>query len=149
MKTLLYICLFAIVAMLAMPAVAQNPFGPPPGFYIYWNIAMHSPVANGGSGTAQYFIEKSTVRRNPTPGGAKVHTTFSVDCEYLQFPGLTPLQVFVGNSQTTKEPFGKLVGEMSVQGGTATFLTAHPPLIEKGMKVTIVHQGTVIMKGTF
>src|ERR1700733_12197408 len=60
MKTLFGILSLVVVAsLLAVPVMAQTPNptpGPPPGMYLYWDIAMHSPTAHSGVGTAQYEI---------------------------------------------------------------------------------------------
>jgi hypothetical protein len=153
MKTLFSILSLVVVAsLLAVPVMAQTPDptpGPPPGMYIYWNIALHSPIAHGGAGTAQYEIIKVALNPKPTPGGLKFATKFLVDCEYLQLPDLTPLQLFVGPSNNPAEPFGKLIGAMQVKDGSATFLTARPPVIEKGTTVTIVRDGAAVMTGRF
>jgi len=152
MKTMLTVSLLAIVAMLlTVPAVAQIPNpnpGPPPGFYVYWNINLHSPTPDGGVGTAQYYIAKPTPHPSPTPR-EKVVTKFSVECEYLKLPDLTPLDVFVGPGRTPNEPFGQLVGKMQVKDGTAIMLTPRPPVVNKGTTVTVVHDGLAIMTGHF
>lgn len=153
MKTLLTICLLAIVAtLLAVPAVAQLPGptpGPPPGFYTYWNINLHSPTPGEAVGIAHYYIAKPTPRHSPTPKVLPIYARLSVECEYLQFPDLTPLDVFVGPGKTPSEPFGTLVGKMEARGGSATMLTARPPAVNKGTTVTIVHNGAVVMQGRF
>ena len=153
MKTFLSISLLAIVAtMLAVPTVAQLPGptpGPPPGFYLYWNITLHSPTPGVAVGTAQYYIAKPTLRQPPTPGGVEVYSRLSVVCEYFNYPDLTSLDVCVGPSTSPNEPFGKLVGQMQVKGGSATMLTARPPAVTKGTTVTIVNKGAAIMQGRF
>ncbi|HWY56073.1 MAG TPA: hypothetical protein VNZ03_16525 [Terriglobales bacterium] len=151
MKTILIITTLAVVAtLLAVPTVAQNPTpNPPPGFYVYWSIDLHSATANGGSGSSLYSIAEPMLRRPPTPGQLKGYTKLSVECEYLTFPDLTPLDVFVGPGTTPGEPFGKLVGTMQVTGGSATFLTARPPVVKKGTTLTVVHNGIAIMVGHF
>jgi hypothetical protein len=152
MKTMASISLFAIVAMLlAVSAVAQGPSPTPnpPGVYINWNIILHTATADGGSGTAQYSIAGPTLRYPPTPGKQKVFTRLSVECEYLTFPDATSLYVFIGPGRTPGEPFGKLVGQMQVKDGSATLLTARPPVVHEGSTVNVVHDGIAIMRGRF
>ena len=152
MKTPFVTILLAIVAMLlSVPTVAQLPGptpGPPPGFYTYWTISLHSPTPGEAVGTAQYYVAKPTLHEPPTPK-AMTFTRLSVECEYLTFPDLTPLYVFVGPGQTPGEPFGKLVGQMPVIGGSATWLTARPPVVHKGTTITIVRDGAIFMHGRF
>jgi hypothetical protein len=151
MKTLLSTFSLAVVAiLLAVPTVAQTAtpiYNPHPGFYVNWIIDLHAATPEGGSGTAQYYIAKSTLAHPPTP--EKIVTKLMVECEYLRYADLTPLDVFVGPSHSPSEPFGKLVGQMQVNGGSATFLTARPPVINKGNTVIIVRNGVVIMTGKF
>jgi hypothetical protein len=153
MKTLLSIFSIAVVAiLLAVPTVAQTDtwiYNPTPGFYVNWVIDLHAATADGGSGAAHYFIAKSELGHSPIAKGQKVVTKLLVECEYLRFPDLTALDVFVGPGQNPTEPFGKLVGQMQVNGGYATLLTARPPVINKGNTVIIVRNGVVIMKGKF
>jgi hypothetical protein len=153
MKTLLSIFSSAVVAiLLAVPTVAQTDtfvYNPTPGFYVNWVIDLHAATADGASGTAHYFIAKSELGHSPTAKGQKVVTKLLVECEYLNFPDLTPLDVFVGPGQSPTEPLGKLVGQMQVNGGSANLLTARPPVINKGNTVTITRNGAVIMTGKF
>jgi hypothetical protein len=153
MKTLISTLSLAVVAiLLAVPTVAQTAtpiYNPHPGFYVNWIIGLHAATADGGSGTAQYYIARSMLAHPPTPRGEKIVTKLTVECEYLRFADLTTLDVFVGPSQTPSEPFGKLVGQMQANGGSATLLTARPPVINKGNTVIIVRNGVVIMKGEF
>ncbi len=151
MKTILSIATLAVVATLfAVPTLAQAPTpSVPPGFYVYWSIDLHSATPNGGSGSSLYSVAAPTLRRPPTPRQLNGYTKLSVECEYLTFPDLTPLDVFVGPGTTPSEPFGKLVGSMQVTGGSATFLTARPPVVTKGTTVSIVHNGIAIMVGHF
>jgi hypothetical protein len=153
MKTLLTVSLLAIVAMvLAVPTVAQLPGptpGPPPGFYVYWNINLHSPTPGPAVGSAHYYIAKPTLHQPPTPKGLEVYSRLSVECEYFTFPDLTLLDVFVGPGKTPNEPFGKVLGKMQVMGGSAVMLTARPPAVNKGTTVTIVHNGVAVMQGRF
>jgi hypothetical protein len=153
MKTLFSILSSAIVAvLLAVPTVAQTDtfIYNPPGFYINWVISLTSPSLNGGSGIAQYYIATPSLHHTPSPSPIdKTFAKFSVECEYLTFPDLTPLYVFVGPGRSPKEPFGKLLGQMQVNQGSATWISLRPPVVKKGTTVTIVHDGIAIMEGEF
>jgi hypothetical protein len=154
MKTLFSILSIAVVAiLLAVPTVAQTDtfIYNPPGFYVNWVISLNSPNVNGGSGTAQYFIATPSLHHTPSPSprGEKTYAKLAVECEYLTFPDLTPVYVFMGPGQSPNEPFGKLLGQMQVNKGSATFLSIRPPVVKKGTTVTIVHDGVAIMQGTF
>ncbi len=130
-------------------SVPTTPYNPP-GFYLYWNIDLHTATAHAGTGTALYsIVAPPAIHRPPTPGGHNGYARLAIDCEYLTFPDLTPLQVFVGPGTTPSEPFGKLVGQMQVTDGSATLLTARPPEVKKGTTVTIVRDGVVVMTGRF
>jgi hypothetical protein len=153
MKTLFSIFSIAIVAvLLAVPTVAQTDtfIYNPPGFYVNWVIALNSPNLNGGSGTAQYYIATPSLHHTPTPSPIdKTYAKLAVECEYLTFPDLTPLFVFVGPGGSPKEPFGKLLGQMQVSKGSASWTSLRPPTVKKGTTVNIVHDGIVIMQGQF
>jgi hypothetical protein len=75
-----------------------------------------------------------------------------VQCEYVNQPNLTALDVFVGPGKTPSQPYGKLVGRMHIVNGAGSLLltSARAPLVTKGTTVTIMyHQGDVIMAGQF
>ncbi len=152
MKTSFNIALFAIVSMLvALPTVAQNPPIPytPPGYYVNWTINLHSPNVTGASGIAQYVIVAPSIHPSPSPGQQKGVAKLSVECEYLTFPDLTPLDVFVGPGTAPNEPFGKLVGKMQVKDGSAAFLSLRPPVVNQGSTVIVVRNGAIVMRGRF
>jgi len=154
MKTLLSIFSIAVVAtLLAVPTVAQTDtfIYNPPGFYINWVIGLNSPNANGGSGIAEYYIATPSIQHTPSPSpkGAKVFAKLAVECDYITFPDLSPLYVFVGPGTSPNEPYGKLLGQMQVNGRSATWLSLRPPVVKKGTTVTVVGKGVVIMQGQF
>jgi hypothetical protein len=156
MKTPLRSSLLAIVALaLLTPALAQNT----PGVVITWTIALSAPTPEGGQGTAQFVSFIEPVPPTPTPGPVpgltpigKGYTRFSVECDYVNLPSLTPLDVYVGPGKTPSEPYGKLVGRMNVVNGTGSLLltNARAPFVTKGTTVTILtHQGAMVMRGQF
>lgn len=153
MKTFFSILAITAVAMLvAVPAIAQGPSPAPipPGFYVNWVINMHSANANGGSGTAHYYIATPSIHHMPSPSPIQKTTSkLSVECEYLTFPDLTTLDVFVGPGRSPREPFGTLVGTMQVKDGTANWLSTRPPVVTKGTTITVVREGMPVMRGTF
>jgi len=153
MKTLFTVSLILTVAMLlAVPSMAQLPGptpGPPPGFYTFWTIALHSPTPTQATGTAQFYVAKPTLTQPPTPKGLQIFSRLSVEGVYLIYKDLTPLDIYIGPGRTPSEPFGKLVGQMPVMGGSATWLTARPPVVKKGTTITIVHDGAIVMHGRF
>jgi hypothetical protein len=154
MKTLFSILSIAVVAiLLAVPTVAQTDtfVYNPPGFYVNWVINLNSPNVTGASGIAEYYIATPSIQHKPSPGpkAAKVFARLSVECEYLTLPDLSPIYVFVGPGTSPNEPFGKLVGQMQVNGGAATWLSIRPPVVTKGTTLTVVRKGVAIAQGQF
>jgi hypothetical protein len=152
MKTMFSVVLFAIVSMLVVvPSLAQNPPVPysPPGYYVNWTINLYSPSVIGASGIAQYVVVAPSLHPSPLPSQKKGVAKLSVECEYLAFPDLTPLDIFVGPGTAPSEPFGKLVGTMQVKDGSAAFISLRPPVVKPGSTVAVVRNGVVIMTGSF
>jgi hypothetical protein len=148
MKTLLKTSLLAIVALaLLAPAMAQNAAG----FFTTWTINLSAPNGGPDQGTAQYitFIPSDRPQPFPTMG----YIRFIVQCDYLSLPSPMPLDVFVGGrAKTPIFPYGKFVGRMQVENGSASLLLAagKAPVVTKGTTVTILtRDGTVVMSGTF
>jgi hypothetical protein len=147
-KTILNLALIALVSMLvAVPTVAQTYT--PPGYYVNWTINLHSPSVTGASGNAQYVVIAPSIHPSPSLGQQKGVAKLSVECEYLTFPDLTPLDVFVGPGTAPKEPFGKFIGTMQVKDGSAALLSLRPPVIKQGSTVLVVRNGVVVMRGRF
>lgn len=147
MKTLLRTSLLAIVALaLLAPAVAQNTAG----YFTSWTINLSAPDGGNAQGTAQYITFIAPARPEPLPGMGYIR--FIVQCDYVSLPTSTPLDVFVDPGKTPKSPFGKFVGRMHVENGSASLLLAagKAPAITKGTTVTILTpERTVVMSGTF
>lgn len=150
--TLLSTAVIAIVALaLTAPLVAQTASGP--GLGIQWQIALSGDTARN-SGTAQYDSFRATATPPATVG--KVFTKFSVETHTPEVADGGVLDVFLGPGSSPREPYGKLVGTIEVNGGNGAMIliAAKTPTIEKGSTVTVTsHQSTaagdVLLKGTF
>jgi len=151
MKTLLRASLLAMVALaLLAPATAQNSAG----IFTTWTINLTAPNGGTEQGTAQYitFIGADVPRHLPAMG----YIRFIVQCEYVSLPGPAPTQldVFVGPAgpRTPNHPYGKLVGHMLVENGSASLMLFQnrAPAVTKGTTVTILtREGNVLMSGIF
>jgi|SRR5579863_3230226 len=147
MKTLLRTLFLAIVALaLLAPAVAQNTVG----YFTSWTINLSAPDGGTAQGTAQYITFVAPARPEPPPTMGYIR--FIVQCDNVWLPTSTPLDAFVDPGKTPKFPYGKFVGRMHVENGSAVLLLAagKAPAITKGTTVTILTpERTVVMSGTF
>jgi hypothetical protein len=69
----------------------------------------------------------------------QIFSKFSVEAYAPQLPDETKLGVFLGPSTSIKEPYGKLVGIIEVQGGSGAMILvgAKTPVIKKGTTVAV------------
>ncbi len=148
LRTLFSTALLALVALaLTIPAVGQSS--------ITWKTTLRG-VSTRNSGTAVYVIEK--IPGLPT-GTGQGFAKFTVDTITPDLADGTKLDVYLGPSTSSNEPYGKLVGVIDVDGGFGTLVLIAPriPLVQKGTTVSIVGHGTsadrgmedLVMKGTF
>jgi len=147
MKTLLKISLLAIVSLaLLAPAIAQDT----PGLTITWTTALAATNPDGGDGIAQFITYTPGIKPSPSVR-AKGYTKFIVQCEYVNLPNLTPIDVYVGPPTSPKEPYGKLVGRMHIVNGEGSLLltSTRAPFVTKGTTVWVMAHDTMIMKGQF
>jgi len=138
-KTMLGTALLSLVALaLTVAAVGQAS--------TTWKIALRGSSPRN-SGSAEYFT------------GGQSFSKFSVDTVTPELANGIRLDVFLGPSTSTNEPYGKLVGSIDVDGGFgAMVLTgAKIPVVKKGSTVSVVeHDGSsaagnenLVMRGTF
>jgi hypothetical protein len=133
-RALLSTTLLAVVALaLTVPAVGQS---------LNWQIPLRGETARN-SGSADYSTLKTSHK-------------FTVDTLTPDLADGRMLDVFVGPGTNPKEPYGKLVGTIEVNGGLGAMIliAAKAPVVHDGTTVTIVEHGEtaagqVIVKGTF
>jgi len=134
-KTLLSTAVLAIVALaLTVPAVGQS---------LTWQTPLRGNTASS-FGSADY----STL---------KVTRTFTVVTTTPNVADGAKLDVFIGPTSNLREPYGKLVGTIEVEGGIGAMIliSARAPVVHDGTTVSVVeHQetaaaGELVMKGTF
>jgi hypothetical protein len=138
-RTLLSTAALAIVALaLTIPAVGQTSTS--------WKITLHGADARN-TGVAEYSTN------------AELFSKFSVDTVTPDVVTGRKLDVFVGPSSSANEPYGKLVGIITVDRGAGAMVLsgAKLPPVREGTTVSIVeHEGasvnggdSLLMKGTF
>jgi hypothetical protein len=137
-RTLLSTAVLAIVALaLTVPAVGQSS--------MTWKISLHGATARS-YGTAEYF----------SADAAKASIRFTVETTTPSLVDGTKLNVFIGPATNPREPYGKLVGTIDVDGGVGAMIlsAAKAPAVHDGTTVSIIEQGETaagerILKGTF
>jgi len=144
MRTFIKIATLLVLAIgLVVPVLAQVPGPTPPGLYINWTIKLAPATPGGPSGTAQYVSKLDTQ--------AKGYMHFAVECEYIEYPSGTMLDVFVKVPSPTPNQL-TWIGRMEVQNDSAALLltTARAPKITKGTQVLVkTDAGILIMAGRF
>jgi hypothetical protein len=138
-RTLISATVLSIVALaLTVSAVGQSAS-------VTWKIALHGANIRN-TGTAEYFTN------------AQLFSKFSVDTTTPDLADGIKLDVFLGPSTSTNEPYGKLVGVIDVDGGFGAMVLsgARTPVVRKGTTVSIVQHDEssvvgerLVMKGTF
>jgi hypothetical protein len=138
-RTLFSAAVLSIIALaFTVSAVGQSAS-------ITWKIDLHGASIRN-TGTAEYFTNASSFSK------------FSVDTVTPSLRDGIKLDVFLGPSTSTNEPYGKLVGVIEVDGGFGAMVLsgAKTPAVRKGTTVSIVEHDEssitgehLVMKGTF
>ena len=153
MKTrmLLSTALVAIVA-LAMVVPTGGQFPSTSGLTIHWQIVLRGSSAADWA-SAEYTFQGPTPSVKQAGGYAK----FTVEAVTPGLPDGSKLGVFIGPTTSPAEPYGTLVGTISIEGGSGALVMfgARVPTVQKGTTVTVVYTHTApngenrTLKGTF